>query len=143
VETNTTHSIGDCTLASKCMAAWLKAAGFEPTPTFNVCAPENLPLDEADRHLAGPDAGSAIMLLAHLMSSRPGARLDPRPVYAGREGKTWLLYARGCLRRQGAGSHLTDTLIRLKQAGARPKRTKLVLSCGGGTDAADQQTSAG
>jgi hypothetical protein len=67
VETNTTHSSGDCTLAATRMAARLKAAGFADAD-LNVFVPEGLPLDGG---LIATFAGSdpklgTVMLLAHL-----------------------------------------------------------------------------
>ncbi|MBC7477330.1 MAG: peptidase M20, partial [Pseudorhodobacter sp.] len=41
VETNTSHAIGDCTLAAKRMAARLKTAGFADAD-LNVFVPEGL-----------------------------------------------------------------------------------------------------
>jgi acetylornithine deacetylase/succinyl-diaminopimelate desuccinylase-like protein len=131
VETNTTHSIGDCTLASKRMAARLKAAGFADAD-LNVFTPEGLPLDGGlIATFAGSDAKlGAVMLLAHLdvvEAKREDWTRDPFTLIE--EGGYF--YARGSADDKAQAAIWTDTLVRLKQAGAKPKRTiKLVLSCG-------------
>ncbi len=131
VETNTTHSIGDCTLAARRMAARLKAAGFADSD-LNVFVPENLPLDGGlIATFAGSDtAKGAVMLLAHLdvvEARREDWTRDPFTLVE----ENGYFYARGASDDKAQAAIWTDTLIRLKQAGAKPRRTlKLVLSCG-------------
>lgn len=131
VETNTTHSIGDCTLASRRMAARLKAAGFADAD-LNVFVSEGLPLDGG---LIATFAGSdpklgAVMLLAHLdvvEAKREDWTRDPFTLVE----EDGYFYARGSADDKAQAAIWTDTLVRLKAAGARPKRTiKMVLSCG-------------
>lgn len=131
VETNTTHSTGDCTLAATRMAARLKAAGFADAD-LNVFAPENLPLDGG---LIATFAGSdpklgSVMLLAHLdvvEAKREDWTRDPFTLI---EEDGWF-YARGAADDKAQAAIWTDAMARLKAAGAKPKRTiKLLLSCG-------------
>ena len=131
VETNTTHSIGDCTLASKRMATRLKAAGFKDSE-LNVFVPENLPLDGGlIATLPGSDPSKgAIMLLAHLdvvEAKREDWTRDPFTLVE----EDGYFYARGSADDKAQAAIWTDTLIRLRQAGIKPKRTiKMLLSCG-------------
>lgn len=131
VETNTTHSTGDCTLAATRMTAHLKAAGFADAD-LNVFAPENLPLDGG---LIATFAGSdpklgSVMLLAHLdvvEAKREDWTRDPFTLI---EEDGWF-YARGAADDKAQAAIWTDAMARLKAAGAKPKRTiKLLLSCG-------------
>lgn len=131
VETNTSHSVGDCTLAARRMAARLKAAGFADSE-LNVFVPDGLPLDGGlIATMAGTDkARGAVMLLAHLdvvEARREDWTRDPFTLVE--EGGYF--YARGSSDDKAQAAIWTDTLIRLKQSGAKPKRSlKLVLSCG-------------
>lgn len=131
VETNTTHSTGDCTLAATRMAARLKAAGFADAD-LNVFAPENLPLDGGlIATLAGSDPKlGSVMLLAHLdvvEAKREDWTRDPFTLI---EEDGWF-YARGAADDKAQAAIWTDAMARLKASGAKPKRTiKLLLSCG-------------
>ncbi|WP_310496254.1 M20/M25/M40 family metallo-hydrolase [Sandarakinorhabdus sp.] len=131
VETNTSHSIGDCTLAANRMAARLKAAGFADAE-LNVFVPEGLPLDGGlIATFAGSDAKKgAVMLLAHLdvvEARREDWTRDPFTLIE--EGGYF--YGRGTADDKAQAAIWTDTLVRLKASGAKPKRTlKMVLSCG-------------
>ncbi len=131
VETNTTHSSGDCTLAATRMAARLKAAGFADAD-LNIFVPEGLPLDGGlIATFAGSDAKSGtVMLLAHLdvvEAKREDWTRDPFTLI---EEDGWF-YARGAADDKSQAAIWTDAMVRLKAAGAKPKRTiKLLLSCG-------------
>ncbi len=131
VETNTTHSVGDCTLAANRMAARLAAAGFAKAD-LNIFVPEGLPLDGGlIATVAGTDTTKgAIMLLAHLdvvEAKREDWVRDPFTLVE--EGGYF--YGRGASDDKAQAAIWTDTLVRLKAAGAKPKRTiKLLLSCG-------------
>lgn len=131
VETDTSHSVGDCTLAARRMAARLQAAGFAPGD-LNVFVPEGLPLDGGlIATLPGSDTSKgAVMLLAHLdvvEARREDWARDPFKLVE--EGGYF--YARGSADDKAQAAIWTDAMARLKQSGARPQRTlKLVLSCG-------------
>ena len=131
VETNTTHSTGDCTLAATRMAARLKAAGFGDAD-LNVFVPEGLPLDGGlIATFAGSDAKlGPVMLLAHLDVVEARREDWTRDPFTLIEEDGWL-YARGAADDKAQAAIWTDAMARLKAAGARPKRTiKLLLSCG-------------
>ena len=131
VETDTSHAVGDCTLAAKRMAARLKAAGFADAD-LNVFVPEGLPLDGgliAD--FPGTDTSKgAVMLLAHLDvvdAKREDWTRDPFNLVE----ENGYFYARGASDDKAQAAIWTDTMVRLKASGAKPKRSlKLVLSCG-------------
>ena len=131
VETNTTHSTGDCTLAARRMAARLKAAGFADAD-LNVFVPEGLPLDGGlIATLPGTDAKKgAVMLLAHLDVVEAGREDWTRDPFTLVEENGYF-YARGSADDKSQAAIWTDMMARLKTAGAKPKRTlKLVLTCG-------------
>jgi acetylornithine deacetylase/succinyl-diaminopimelate desuccinylase-like protein len=131
VETNTSHATGDCTLAAKRMAARLKTAGF-PESDLNVFVPEGLPLDGGlIATLPGSDPSlGAVMLLAHLDvvdAKRADWTRDPFTLIE--EGGYF--YARGSADDKSQAAIWTDSMVRLKASGAKPKRTvKMLLSCG-------------
>ena len=83
VETNTTLSAGDCTLAAQRMAARLKTAGY-PDADLRVFVPDGHPKEGgllAVLHGADPQA-KAILMLAHVdvVEAKAGG-LDPRPIH--------------------------------------------------------------
>src|SRR5579859_4450801 len=67
VKTNTTLSVGDCTLAAKRMAAHLKAAGFADAE-MRIVVPDGQPrFGSLIATLAGTDkSAKALLLLAHI-----------------------------------------------------------------------------
>ncbi len=131
VETNTTHSSGDCTLAATRMAARLQAAGFA-AGDLNVFQPEGLPLDGGlIAVLKGSDPSrGAVLLLAHLdvvEAKREDWLRDPFTLIE----EDGFFYARGSADDKAQAAIFTDIMARLKASGARPQRTlKLLLSCG-------------
>src|SRR5665213_1937238 len=67
VETNTTLSVGDCTLAAQRMAAHLKAVGYPDSDLHIFTAPGHPKEGGLVAVLPGSDAkAKAILLLAHL-----------------------------------------------------------------------------
>jgi acetylornithine deacetylase/succinyl-diaminopimelate desuccinylase-like protein len=131
VETNTSHATGDCTLGAKRMAARLQAAGF-PASDLNVFEPEGLPLDGgliATLPGSDPKAGT-VMLLAHLDVVDARREDWVRDPFTLIEEDGWF-YARGSADDKAQAAIWTDTLARIRQSGAKPKRTiKMLLSCG-------------
>lgn len=131
VETNTDHKIGNCTAAAQQIATRMKAAGFSDAE-LNVFTPEGFPLDGGlIATLEGSDkTRGAVMLLAHLdvvEARREDWTRDPFTLVE--EGGYF--YGRGTADDKAQAAIWADTLIRLKQAGAKPKRSiKMVLSCG-------------
>jgi acetylornithine deacetylase/succinyl-diaminopimelate desuccinylase-like protein len=131
IETNTTLSAGDCTLAAQRMAARLKAAGF-PEKDLNVFVPPGHPREGGlVAVLPGSDPkAKAILLLAHLdvvEAKREDWTRDPF-VLIEEDG---YFYGRGTVDDKAQAAIWTDSLIRLKSGGIRPKRTiKMALTCG-------------
>jgi acetylornithine deacetylase/succinyl-diaminopimelate desuccinylase-like protein len=131
IETNTSHSVGSCTLAAEKMAAHLRAAGFPESdlhPFFEPTHPKDGGLVAV---LPGTDrAAKAILLLAHLdvvEARREDWTRDPFTLVE--EGGYF--YGRGTFDDKSMAAVWVDTLVRLRQEGYRPKRTiKMALTCG-------------
>jgi len=131
VETNTTFSVGSCTLLSERIAARLKAAGFSDgdltffsTPQWPKSGGLVLTYPGADR------SAKAILLLAHLdvvEAKREDWTRDPFTLVE--EGGYF--YGRGTHDDKAQAAIWVDSLIRYRQEGFRPRRTiKLALTCG-------------
>ena len=131
VETNTTLSVGDCTLAANRMAARLKAAGY-PDSNLHVVVTDGHPKEGSlVAVLPGRDPHvKAILLLAHLdvvEARREDWTRDPFTLVE--EGGYF--YGRGTADDKSLAAAWVDTMIRLKSEGARNTRTvKLALTCG-------------
>jgi len=131
VETNTTASAGDCTLAAQRMAARLHAAGY-PDSDAQVFVPPGHPKDGGlTAVLAGSDpSAKAMLLLAHIdvvEAKREDWQRDPFTLVE----ENGYFYARGASDDKAEASIWVDTLIRYRQEGFKPKRTiKLALTCG-------------
>ena len=131
VETNTTLSVGSCTLAEERMAARLKAAGFASSDVTLVPAPGKPKEGSLVAVLHGTDPSlKAVLLLAHVdvvEAKREDWTRDPFTLVE-EDGKFW---ARGASDDKAEAAIWTDTLVRLKSEGFRPKRTiKMALTCG-------------
>lgn len=131
VETDTTHSAGSCTLAAERMAARLRSAGFPENNLHLVTVPAHPNEGSLVAILPGRDADArAILLLAHLdvvEARREDWQRDPFTLVE-EEG---YFYARGASDDKAQAAVWVDTLIRLHQAEARPRRTvKMALTCG-------------
>lgn len=135
VETNTTLSGGDCTLASERMATRLKAAGYSDAEV-RVVVPEKFPKQgNLVARLSGTDASlPAVLLLAHIdtvEAKRSDWARDPFVLVE----ENGYLYARGAIDDKAMAAAFVDSLIRLRKEGFRPRRTvKLALTCGEETD---------
>lgn len=135
VETNTTLSSGDCTLASERMAARLKNAGYT-ADQVRVVVPDKFPKQgNLVARLPGTDKSlPAVLLLAHIdtvEAKRSDWARDPFTLVE----ENGYFYARGAIDDKAMAASFVDTLIRLRQEGFRPKRTiKLALTCGEETD---------
>ena len=131
VETNTELSDGDCTLAASRMAARLKAAGY-PDADLHPFQAEGHPKEGglvAVLHGTDPKA-KAILLLAHIdvvEAKRADWQRDPFTLVE----ENGYFYGRGSSDDKASASVWTDTLIRLKQEGFKPRRdVKMALTCG-------------
>jgi acetylornithine deacetylase/succinyl-diaminopimelate desuccinylase-like protein len=137
VETNTSLSVGSCTLAGERMAARLKAAGF-PDSDLHVFTPPDHPKEGGlVAVLPGKDPkAKAILLLAHVdvvEARREDWTRDPF-VLVEEDG---YFYGRGTSDDKAQAAIWTDTLIRLKEEGYKPRRTiKMALTCGEETSGA-------
>jgi acetylornithine deacetylase/succinyl-diaminopimelate desuccinylase-like protein len=131
VETNTTLSSGSCTLAVERMAARLKAAGL-PESDIQILAPADRPKDgNLVAVLRGSDRkAKPIMLLAHVdvvEAKREDWVRDPFTLVE--EGGYF--YARGASDDKAMAAAFTDTVIRYRTEGFKPRRDiKLALTCG-------------
>jgi acetylornithine deacetylase/succinyl-diaminopimelate desuccinylase-like protein len=137
VETNTTLSAGDCTLAAERMAAHLKAAGYAGDDLRVWQAPDHPKEGGLVARLAGSDAKSkGILLLAHIdvvEANRADWTRDPFTLVE--EGGYF--YARGASDDKAMAAIFTDLMVRLKQEGYKPKkRVTLALTCGEETPSA-------
>ena len=131
VETNTTYSQGDCTAAATKMADRLKAAGY-PEADVKVFVEPSHPKEGglvAVLHGIDPKA-KAILLLAHIdvvEAKREDWRRDPFKLVE----ENGYFYGRGASDDKAMASVFTDSLIRYRKEGFKPKRSiKLALTCG-------------
>jgi acetylornithine deacetylase/succinyl-diaminopimelate desuccinylase-like protein len=137
VETNTSLSAGDCTLAAQRMAARLKAAGY-PDENLHVFVPEGHPKEGGLlAEYQGTDPGvKAILMLAHIdvvEAKREDWTRDPFTLIE--EGGYF--YGRGTSDMKAQAAIWVDNMIRYREEGYKPKRTiKLALTCGEETSSA-------
>ncbi len=131
VETNTTLSVGSCTLAGERMAARLTAAGY-PAADVRVLAPADRPRDgNLVATLRGSDRDApALLLLAHIDVVEADPADWTRDPFTLIEEDGYF-YARGSSDDKAQAAVWVDTLIRLKQEGFEPVRDiKIALTCG-------------
>lgn len=137
VETNTTLSVGDCTKAAEQIATRMKAAGYA-AKDVTIFAPPGHPKEGGlVAILPGSDASmKPMLLLAHLdvvEAKREDWARDPFKLVE----ENGYYYARGTVDDKAQASIWTDSMIRFKQEGYKPKRTiKLALTCGEETNEA-------
>ncbi|MBL8554170.1 MAG: M20/M25/M40 family metallo-hydrolase [Phenylobacterium sp.] len=131
VETNTTFSAGDCTLAAQRMADRLKTAGFADSQ-LTVFTPPGRPKDGGlVAVFPGKDPkAKAILLLAHIdvvEAKREDWERDPFKLVE----ENGYFYARGASDDKAQASIWTDLFVRFKREGYQPRRTlKVALTCG-------------
>jgi acetylornithine deacetylase/succinyl-diaminopimelate desuccinylase-like protein len=137
VETNTTLSAGDCTLAAQRMAARLKTAGY-PDGDLRVFVPEGHPKEGGLLAvLRGSDSkAKAILMLAHVdvvEAKREDWARDPFRLIE----EDGYFYGRGTSDMKAQAAIWVDNLIRYREEGYHPKRTiKMALTCGEETNGA-------
>ena len=137
VETNTTLSVGDCTLAAQRMAARLRAAGY-PDSQLRVFVPDGHPKEGGLlASLPGSDPKlKAILMLAHIdvvEARREDWARDPFTLIE--EGGYF--YGRGTTDMKAQAAVWVDNLVRYREENFKPKRTiKLALTCGEETNGA-------
>jgi acetylornithine deacetylase/succinyl-diaminopimelate desuccinylase-like protein len=137
VETNTTLSAGDCTLAATRMAARLKNAGY-PDADVRIFVPDGHPKEGgliAQLHGTDPKA-KAILMLAHVdvvEARREDWTRDPFKLIE----EDGYFYGRGTSDMKAQAAIWVDNLVRYREEGFRPRRTiKLALTCGEETSSA-------
>jgi acetylornithine deacetylase/succinyl-diaminopimelate desuccinylase-like protein len=131
VETNTTLSAGNCTLAAERMAARLKTAGFPDSDLHPFAAPEHPKEGGLVAIYPGRDPKlKAILLLAHIdvvEAKREDWTRDPFKLVE----ENGYFYARGASDDKAEASIWVDTLIRYRSEKYQPRRTlKVALTCG-------------
>ena len=131
VETNTAFSSGSCTLAAERMAARLRTAGFSDQQLHLFAPPEHAREGGLVAVYPGRDGNlKALLLLAHLdvvEAKREDWTRDPFTLVE----ENGNFYARGAVDDKAQAAIWVDTLIRLREANYRPRRTiKLALTCG-------------
>jgi acetylornithine deacetylase/succinyl-diaminopimelate desuccinylase-like protein len=137
VETNTTLSVGDCTLAANRMAARLRAAGY-PDGDVRIFVADGHPKEGgllAVLHGRDPKA-KAILMLAHIdvvEAKREDWTRDPFTLFE----EDGYFYGRGTADMKAQAAIWVDNLVRFREEGFKPKRTvKLALTCGEETSGA-------
>jgi len=131
IETNTSHSVGSCTLAAQRMAEHLRAAGYPEADLHSFAVAEHPKDGGLVAVLPGTDrTAKAILLLAHLdvvEARREDWTRDPFKLIE--EGGYF--YGRGTFDDKSMAAVWVDTLVRMRKEGDRPKRTiKMALTCG-------------
>ncbi|MBM3514136.1 MAG: M20/M25/M40 family metallo-hydrolase [Alphaproteobacteria bacterium] len=131
VETNTTLSVGSCTDAAAKMAARLRAAGY-PDKDLHAFGVADKPKEGGlVAWLPGFDPREkAILLLAHIdVVEADGKDWRHDPFKLTEDGDYY--YGRGTTDDKAMAAIFTDSRIRYRRDGFRPKRTlKLALTCG-------------
>ncbi|RYZ11562.1 MAG: M20/M25/M40 family metallo-hydrolase [Alphaproteobacteria bacterium] len=133
IETNTTLSVGSCTLASERMKARLVAAGYPESDLHILVNPK--PNRPQDGNLVAILPGSnpakkPILLMAHIdvvEAKREDWVRDPFKL-TEEEG---FFFARGASDDKAMAAIFTDSMVRFKREGYKPERTiKMMLNCG-------------
>ncbi len=130
VETNTTLSVGSCTLAAQRMAAHLTAAGYPSSDITLFSTPEHPKDGGLVAVLPGSDPGARpILLLAHLdvvEAKREDWERDPFKLVE----ENGFFYARGASDDKAMAAIFTDAMARLKFQPKLKRTLKLALTCG-------------
>ena len=130
VETNTTLSVGSCTLAAQRMAAHLTAAGYPQSDITLFSVPEHPKDGGIVAVLPGSDPSARpILLLAHLdvvEAKREDWQRDPFTLVE----ENGFFYARGASDDKAMAAIFTDTMARLKAEPQLKRTLKLALTCG-------------
>lgn len=137
VETDTTLSRGNCTLAAQHMARRLQAAGLAPENLHVLTAPGHPKEGNLVAVYPGSDPQSgAILLLAHIdvVEVDPAEWThDPFTL----DEVDGYFHARGAADAKALAAIWVDTLVRFAKSDHRPTRTvKLALTCGEETNGA-------
>src|SRR5690242_2489335 len=131
VETNTTLSVGSCTKAAEAMKARLVKAGYPESQLHLVASPARPQDGNLVADLPGTDKKlKPLLLLAHIdvvEANRADWERDPFTLIE----EDGFFYARGSSDDKAMAAVFTDSMVRFKQEGFKPKRgIKLALTCG-------------
>ncbi len=131
IETNTTLSVGSCTLAAQRMADRLAAAGYPASDLHMIVEASHPREGNLVAVLPGRDpAAEAILLLAHIdvvEANRADWERDPFTLVE----EDGYFYARGSSDDKAQAAVWVDSLIRMRQERFTPRRTiKMALTCG-------------
>jgi acetylornithine deacetylase/succinyl-diaminopimelate desuccinylase-like protein len=136
VEIETTLSAGNCSDAARAMQARLRAAGYSDQEVSLVVPPGMPKQGNLVAVLRGTDPkAKAILLLAHIdvvEAKREDWKRDPFKLTE----ENGVFYARGAADDKSMAAIFTDSLIRYRKSGFKPRRDiKLALTCGEETPA--------
>ena len=131
VETNTTLSVGSCTLAAERMAARLRSVGYPDADLHMIVEPNHPREGNLVAILPGSDSSlQPLLLLAHIdvvEANRADWERDPFTLVE----ENGYFYARGSSDDKAQASIWVDTMMRFRQEGVAPRRTiKMALTCG-------------
>src|SRR5580693_2880650 len=131
VETNTSLSVGSCTLAAERMAAHLKAAGYADKDITMFSVPDHPKEGGLVAVLEGTSkTAKPMLLLGHLdvvEAKRADWTRDPFTLIE----ENGYFYGRGTSDMKAMDATWVDVMVGFKQSGYRPKHTiKLALTCG-------------
>ncbi|HEY6640779.1 M20/M25/M40 family metallo-hydrolase [Povalibacter sp.] len=131
VEINTTLSVGSCTQAASAMKARLEKAGYPQSDLHLIVPPERPQDGNLIAILPGTDSKlKPILLLAHIdvvEARREDWVRDPFKLTE----EDGFFYARGASDDKAMAAIFTDSMVRYRTEGYKPKRTiKLALTCG-------------
>ena len=137
VETNTTLSVGDCTVLAQKMAARLKTAGYPDSDLHILTVPDHPKEGSLVAVLPGSDPkAKAILLLAHLDVVEAKLEDWSRDPFTLLEEDGYF-YGRGTADDKSVAAIWVDVMIRFKQEKIAHKRPlKLALTCGEETNGA-------
>ncbi|WP_428333036.1 M20/M25/M40 family metallo-hydrolase [Novosphingobium sp.] len=137
VETDTTLTHGDCTLAAARMADTLRAAGFSDDRLIAYAAPDHPREGGLVAILPGHSSAlKPLLLVAHLDVVEARREDWPRDPFVLTETGGYF-HARGAFDDKAQAAIFVDALANLSRAHAKPKRTiKLALTCGEETNGA-------
>ena len=129
VETNTTNSVGSCTVAAKKMAKRLKAAGFRDADMQIIVPPGAPAKGNLVARIKGDGSKKPLLLLAHIdvvEAKREDWVRDPFKLVE----EDGMFYARGASDDKAMASSFVANMIRYKQEKLAPKRDVIMaLTC--------------
>lgn len=130
VETNTTASVGDCTLAARAMAARLKAGGFRDEEMQIVVPPGGDRNGNLVARIKGKGGQRPLLLLAHIdvvEARREDWARDPFKLVE----EDGVFYARGSADDKSMAAIYVANMLRFKREGLKPARDiVMALTCG-------------